>query len=95
MAQTMEAWLIADLAALKKYYGREFLESAIPRNQDVENIDKRTLESALDTATRRTQKGSYHKIRHGAELLRLINQDVVCGKAMHCKRLLQMLESLM
>jgi Domain of unknown function (DUF4276) len=32
MVQTMEAWLIADVDALRRYYGSGFQESAIPRN---------------------------------------------------------------
>ena len=95
MAQMMEAWLIADRDTLKNYYGQGFLNSAIPKNADVEQIDKATLESALDNATRNTQKGKYHRIRHGADLLQRVDPDVVRRKARHCERLFRALGGLM
>lgn len=94
MAQMMEAWLVADRDALARYYGQGFLDSSIPRNDNVEDIDKADLESALDAATRKTQKGSYKKIRHGAALLARIDPAVVRKKAPHCDSLFQTLESL-
>lgn len=95
MVQTMEAWLVADLEAFRSYYGQRFLTSAIPRSQNVEEIDKTALKSALDNATRNTQKGEYHKIRHGADLLTRIDPTVVRGKAQHCDRLFLTLAHLM
>jgi len=94
MTQTMEAWLVADRDALSEYYGQGFLSSAIPNNTNVEDIDKAMLESALENATRGTQKGSYKKIRHGADLLSQIDPKIVRAKAQHCERLFQTLESL-
>jgi len=94
MVQTMEAWLVADRAALAQYYGGGFLNSAIPDNPNVEEIDKATLESALDAATRGTQKGKYREIQHGADLLARIDPEVVRARAQHCDRLFRTLESL-
>jgi hypothetical protein len=34
MIQTMESWLIADLQNLKRYYGKNFNENAIPKTVD-------------------------------------------------------------
>jgi hypothetical protein len=94
MVQTMEAWLVADRDTLGKYYGEGFLNSAIPNNTDVEKIDKAMLESALEAATRHTQKGSYREIEHGADLLALIDPKVVRARAQHCELLFRTLESL-
>ena len=94
MVQTMEAWFLADRGVLARYYGDGFLDSALPKNADVEQVDKALLESSLDNATRGTQKGKYRKIRHGAALLALINPDIVRHKAKHCDRLFCQLESL-
>lgn len=94
MVQTMEAWLVADRDALGRYYGAGFLSSSIPGNTNVEEIDKATLESALDAATRHTQKGSYTKIKHGAALLALIDPAVARAKAPYCERLFRTLEAL-
>ncbi len=94
MAQTMEAWLVADVKALQKFYGPGFQTSAIPANQDVEMVSKDQLETGLKNATRATQKGSYQKIRHGARLLGLLDPVIVRDKAPHCKRLFVTLANL-
>ncbi|MEK6300119.1 MAG: DUF4276 family protein [Acidobacteriota bacterium] len=87
MVQTVEAWLIADVAALKQFYGQEFSASAIPGNTNVEEINKANLYSSLKAATRRTQKGQYHKVIHGAELLKKVDVAQVRNRAPHCDRL--------
>ena len=87
MAQTMEAWIVADVGALRGFYGQGFQESAIPRTQDVEQIDKDELVPSLRRASRSTQKGSYHKIRHGARLLGRLDPATVRSRATHCERL--------
>ena len=91
MVQMMEAWLVADVAALERFYGQGFRLNAIPARADVENIDKADLEDALRNATRHTQKGSYHKIRHGAKLLGFLDAATVRSKAPHCHRLFTVL----
>jgi hypothetical protein len=73
MLQTMEAWLIADIETLKKFYGQDFKENIIPKNSNVETIDKDSLEPSLKTATRNTTKGEYHKINHAFKLLELLD----------------------
>ena len=87
MVQTMEAWLIADLETLKKFYGQGFKENSISKNTEVEKIDKKQLESSLKAATRRTKKGEYHKIQHTFKLLALLEVDKVRQVAPHCDRL--------
>jgi hypothetical protein len=87
MVQTLEAWLVADHEALKHFYGSGFLASAIPPTPDVETIDKETLLSSLNHATRRTQKGEYRKIQHAGPLLKRVRPDRVRSRACHCERL--------
>jgi Domain of unknown function (DUF4276) len=87
MVQTMEAWLIADLDALKKFYGQGFNARAIPKNPDVEKIPKDQLEPALKQASRNTQPGEYQKIRHGAKLLAMLDSAKVRKASPHCDRL--------
>ena len=91
MVQVMEAWIVADRAALRDFYGLGFQESAIPETEDVEQIDKARLLEALDRASRDTQKGPYHKIRHAARLLERIDPKVVRSRARHCERLFTIL----
>ncbi len=92
MVQMMEAWLVADVEALRGFYGQGFRDNAIPGTRNVEAIDKQRLESALSRATRDTQKGEYHKIKHGATLLGRIDPAKVREKARHCERLFRTVE---
>lgn len=91
MVQTMEAWFIADIEALKKFYGQGFQENAIPKNPEVEKIDKKQLEPSLKAATRHTKKGPFHKIQHASKLLALLEEDKVRQAAPHCDRLFTIL----
>lgn len=95
MVQVMEAWFIADMDALSDYYGKGFQESAIPKNSNVEEIDKNILESALKAATRNTLKKEYHKTRHAAQLLERLNLKKVRNAASNCDRLFTTLTQIM
>lgn len=86
MVQVMEAWFVADIDALKRFYGQGFKENAIPGNLNVENINKPDLEVALNKATKDTSKGKYHKIQHGAKLLEQVETAKVRKAAPHCDR---------
>lgn len=92
MVQIMEAWLISDLVTLANYYGHLFNLSPIPKQEDIEPIEKTALMSALKVATQNTQKGEYHKIRHGPKILGLIDSGKVRNRARHCDRLFSILE---
>ncbi len=95
MVQTMEAWFIADIDALRDYYGKGFQENAIPKNPKVEEIDKNRLESALKAATRNTLKKEYHKTRHASQLLERLNIEKVRKAAPNCDRFFTTLAQLM
>ncbi|HXU35689.1 MAG TPA: DUF4276 family protein [Blastocatellia bacterium] len=92
MVHVVEAWLIGDIDALQAFYGQHFNAGAIPRTEDVEQIEKPTLYASLKAATKRTTKGEYHKIQHGPEILGLLDVDKVRGRAQHCERLFATLE---
>lgn len=82
----MEAWFIADIDTLKKFYGQGFKEDSIPKNPNVEQIDKDALEPSLKAATRNTTKGEYQKIQHASQLLGL-DVTKVRTASRHCERL--------
>lgn len=86
MVQVMEAWFVADINALRQFYGQGFKENAIPGNLNVENINKLDLEVALNKAIKDTSKGKYHKIQHGAKLLEQVDAANVRKAAPHCDR---------
>jgi hypothetical protein len=81
--------------ALKRYYGQKFNANPIPKIHDVETVPKDTLSSALKDATRQTQKGEYHKIRHGPAILARLDVTKVRKRAQHCDRLFTKLGQLM
>ncbi|MEH2323716.1 MAG: DUF4276 family protein [Nostoc sp.] len=91
MVQTMEAWFIADIDALREFYGKGLRENIIlqgmARNRSVETISKATLKVWLEAATRRTEKKKYHKTRHAPKLLALLNVARVCQASTYCDRL--------
>ncbi len=95
MVQSMEAWFISDIDALKKYYGQGFKENAIPKSQNVEKIPKDSLESSLKAASFNTTKGEYRKIQHAAKLLEMINVDKVRKASDYCDRLFSTLHQKM
>jgi hypothetical protein len=91
MVQTMEAWIVADPDALAAYYGQKFRRNDLPSSQDLETVTKDDVAKALEEATRDTQKGSYHKIRHASDLLTRIDREKVQKRCRHCARLFERL----
>ncbi|MDB9305746.1 DUF4276 family protein [Nodularia spumigena CS-591/12] len=87
MVQTMDAWFIADIETLTKYYGQGFRKNAIPKNPNIEVIDKDTLFDSLKKATCNTSKGEYQKIKHASKLLELLNVAKVRQASPYCDRL--------
>jgi hypothetical protein len=92
MVQCMESWFLADVRTLSEYYGQGFLINSFPGRPNIEEIPKRDVEQALDHATRLTQKGVYHKTRHGFELLANIDPAKVRAASGHAQRLFEVLE---
>ena len=92
MVQCMESWFLADRQALTGFYGKGFLATSLPRQENVEKILKRDVERALCQATQGTQKRSYHKTRHGFDLLAKINPEKLRGASKRARRLFEVLE---
>ena len=95
MVQVFENWLIADIEALRHFYGSGFQTSSLSFGPNVENISKSAVYSALKKATRHTQKGEYDKIHHGSKILKLVDVPKVRAAAPHCERLFSTLSELM
>jgi hypothetical protein len=87
MVQVMESWFLADKQALADYYGQEFLANSLPGQPKIEFISKKDVFNALQHASRTTQKGEYHKTRHGFDLLALIDPTRVRAASTHADRL--------
>jgi len=87
MVQVMEAWFLADPEALALYYGQDFARNALKKNPHVEEIAKADVLKCLKQATRKTQKGAYHKTAHAPSILELLDPDKVRGAVPECERL--------
>jgi hypothetical protein len=93
MVQIMEAWFLADVSALRNYYGSGFQEEALRGNPQVEMIPKADVLSRLKRATKGTTSGGYHKARHPPHLLATIDVARVVEAAPNCGRMFERLSS--
>ena len=92
MVQVMETWIVADPDTLAKWYGSDFRKNELPRTANLETISKASVMDALKQATRSTQKGAYHKIRHASDILQRIDQQQVRERCPAYDRLFVTLE---
>jgi hypothetical protein len=102
MVQAMEAWFIADIDALKGFYGEGFKEEKIIRGmgnyQNIEQVSPKTLLVWLESATRHSKHGEYDKKtrrppHHALEILKRLNADIVRQTSPYCDRLFNTLIS--
>lgn len=94
MVQCMESWFLADRQSLAAFFGEGFLENSLPGNPNVEQVPKNVVMDSLAHASRHTQKGPYHKTRHGFRLLESIRPELVCQASSHAERFRRKLHSL-
>lgn len=92
MVQVMETWIVADTDALEKYYGRGFRPNQLPRRQDLEEVSKESVATALERTTAETTKGTYHKIRHASDLLARLDPKRVKERCRHFRTMWEWLE---
>jgi hypothetical protein len=83
MVQCMEAWIVSDPDALEGFYKQGFKRNSLPKRSDLEQEPKADLYDKLKSATEKTQKGEYGKIKHASKLLEKIDPDAI---AKHCSR---------
>ena len=92
MVQCMEAWLLADRAALERFFGQGFRLNVLPAQQDVESIPKGRLIESLKSASRGSQtKGPYHKGKHSYDLLGMSDPTVLRQACVFARRFLDTL----
>jgi hypothetical protein len=91
MVQTMEAWFLADIDALNKFYNGGFKEDSLRQKlenyQNLEQVSKYNITKWLRSATDETSKGKYHKTQHAPKLLALLDVDKVRRAFPSCDRL--------
>jgi hypothetical protein len=96
MVQAMEAWLLADRAALARFFGAGFrVQDLRGDERNVEAISKDDLVSCLRNATRDVRtKGAYHKTRRAFDLLAEIDPEKVAVGSIHAAQFHRFLRSL-
>lgn len=88
MVQCTESWFLADRNVLVEYYGQGFNQGALPANPHFEQIPKEDVLGGLRNATRATKtKGVYSKVRHGYQLVALLDPVSVRNASPYAERL--------
>lgn len=95
MVQSMDAWFLADRTQVEKFFGAGFRRNALADRTDIENIPKDDVLSQLESASRNSQKGSYHKGRHSFDLLAQIDPNRVVQCSPYTQKLLETLRMLL
>lgn len=93
MIQCMEAWIVADPAALEAYYGKEFNPKVLPKRTALDDEPKKDIYAALEAATKATQKGCYGKIKHASDLLSRLNTTTVAQRCASFQQFTQWLDA--
>ena len=88
MVLCMEAWFMADKAALAEYFGTGFDASQLPAEKDIESISKGRLKDGLEKASEPSEKGKYKKGRHSFAILSMINPEKVTQASPYAQRLI-------
>ncbi|MDE7168578.1 MAG: DUF4276 family protein [Mucispirillum sp.] len=91
MVTSMETWLLADVNALSKYFGKNFNTASLPRHNNLERIDKNNVLDAINKAAKDTVKKKYEKGRDSFCILGMIDPALVQEKSPWAKRLIKTL----
>jgi hypothetical protein len=84
MVQVMESWFVADEAALKSYYRKNFKPKVLPKRKNVEAVPASQVYKALKRAT----DGKYDKASHAPKILEQLDPQRVRTRASNCDRFL-------
>ena len=87
MIQEMEAWFISQPTILDTFYGVKISHKLASKNAELFNEPDKELERI----TKSTKKGSYHKVNHGTELLKLLDATILYNSFEDFKRLIDTL----
>ena len=92
MVEVMEAWFLTDPEALQSFYGQGFRKQVLPRDQNVEQVEKRRVLEGLERATQDTGRGRYSKGKHSFELLAKLDPAKVRHASPFADRLIRTLQ---
>lgn len=92
MVRSMECWFLADKPALEAYFGKDFNANALPKNANIEEIDRHVAATGIDNAAKNTAKKGYHKSRDGFKLIGRIDGNKVCSVSCHAREFFRVLK---
>jgi len=95
MVQLTESWFLADVDALKEYFGHGFNENSIPTTADIETVSKKDVIDSLEKATQHTKKGFYNKGNHSFDILSKIDPSKIIKRSKWAKRFADILSEKM
>jgi len=87
MVVCMEAWFLADPAAVRRHFGPHTRANALPGPELAESRTKDAIARALDKAAAPTKARVYKKIRDGAKILAFLDPSLVRKHCLWCERL--------
>jgi len=88
MIQEMEAWFISQPELLDKFYNSP-VSKKLPKKHACEFVEP---DQELQRITKDTDKGVYHKVRHGTQLLKQLDADKLFNEFPDFKRLIEKLK---
>jgi hypothetical protein len=88
MIQEMEAWFISQPELLDKFYNSP-VSKKLPKKHASEFVEP---DKELQKITKGTDKGIYHKVRHGTQLLKQLDADKLFNEFPDFKRLIEKLK---
>jgi len=88
MIQEMEAWFISQPEILDKFYNIP-LSKSLPKKHASEFLEP---DKELQRLTKNSRKGEYHKVKHGAQLLKLLNASKLSEEFPDFKKLINKLK---
>lgn len=91
MVRCMEAWFLADRAALSAYFDKGFNENALPKTANIEDIERGEAAAVISRAAKETRKKQYSK-SDGLKILGLIDPAKVQHASCHAKAFLNVLK---
>ena len=95
MVQCMETWFLADIEAMRAFFSQGFSENALPKNADIEAVEKDLVLSALRDSTRHCRtKHAYAKGKHSFTLLARIDPLKVTNASSWARRLVDTLDQM-
>ena len=78
---------------MELFYGHGFRAASVSRRPNIEHILKDDVFKQLESASRESRKGAYHKGNHSFVLLGLIDPEKVIKRSSFAKRLIDTLKS--